>query len=73
MGNLSEQNQKSTANKLYIKVDWKNQYGGYKSKIFEFNDQRHFDNWHYKFVNNAYGNKIIGHEEVSEEEFKKQK
>ena len=43
-------------------IGYKNKYGKYKQGEYEFNDQRHYDNWYNKFT--SYGNKIIAIKDI---------
>jgi len=49
---------------MKILIGYKNSNGKYKKGEYNFNDQRHFDNWEKKFE--SYGNKIISQEEIKD-------
>ena len=54
--------------KLKYKVEFKKNSGSYQSKEYEFNDERHFDNWYKKQSSDNSYRKIVGFERIYEKE-----
>lgn len=58
-----ESKETEVPNLIRYKVDMKSRTGSYKSDIYSFNDDKHFDNWINK-MEQDYGYKVLGWELV---------